>query len=111
MKSVNVNEVVNYLINNVSGDVSINDFNKGSGVYGISIGSRGEIDDIFKVDDFKLRSKEEIINEMMFNSDDEDEREYYEEFCNSGEIDWNNLGGLYEGLGEEDSIEYYNVVV
>lgn len=113
MKSVNVNEVIKYINENfIVGDVDVSksDFNDGSGVYGISIGSRGEIDDIFKVDDFKLRSKEEIIEDNMFEGD-EDEREYYEEFCNSGEIDWNDFGGLYEGLNEECSIEYYNVVV
>jgi len=110
MKKVNVNEVIDYLNNDFKGGVSIDDFKDGSGVYGILIGSRGFVEEVYKVDDFKLRSKEEIIKDNMFNGDD-DERDYYEEFCDSGEIDWNELGGVYEGLNEEESIEYYDVVV
>jgi len=109
MNKVNVDVMVNYLNDNFVGEFSVEDFNNGSGVYGIFVGSRGEIEKIYKVEDFKLKSKEELIKEWMI--DDEELREYGEEFIDSGEIDWNDLGGVYEGLSEEESIEYYNVVV
>jgi hypothetical protein len=118
MKKVNVNDLVKYLNEDYVGEFSVDDFNNGSGVYGINVGSRGEIEDIFKVNvvgEFKLRSKEELINEKLEWFDNEEEKEefleYSEEFINSGEIDWNDLGGVYEGLSEEESIEYYDVVV
>jgi hypothetical protein len=116
MKKVKVDDVIKYCndeLNCGSVGVSRDDFKDGSGVYGIFVGSRGYIDEIYKVENFKLRSKEEIIEEMLFGSEDEDgsERDYLEEFCGSGEIDWNDFGGVYEGLNEEESIEYYNVVV
>ena len=107
MKSVNVNELVKYF----EGEISVDDFNKGSGVYGIFVGSRGFIEEVSYVVDFKLRSKEELV-ELWLNGEDTVElREYGEEFCDSGDIDWNDFGGVYECLNEEESIEYYNVVV
>lgn len=117
MKKVNVNDLVKYLNEDLCGNnCSVEDFNNGSGVYGIEIGSRGYIESIFKVEgEFKLRSREELINENLEWFDNEEEKEefleYSEEFINSGEIDWNDLGGVYEGLSEEESIEYYDVVV
>jgi hypothetical protein len=116
MNKVNVNNLVKYLNEDFVGEFSVEYFNKGSGVYGIEVGSRGEIENIFKVEgEFKLRSKEELINEKLVWCDNEEEKEevleYGEEFINSGEIDWNEFGGYYEGLSEEESIEYYNVVV
>ena len=77
--------------------------------YGIFVGSRGEIEKIYKVEDFKLKSKDELVEEWMVG--DEELREYGEEFIDSGEIDWNDLGGVYEGLNEEECIEYYNVEI
>lgn len=112
MKSVNVNEVIKYFNDNYNIGISVDDFKEGSGVYSIFVGSRGEIDYVNKVENFKLRSREEIIRDnMVGNEDDKELLYYYEDFCNSGEIDWNDFGGLYEGLNEECSIEYYNVVV
>jgi hypothetical protein len=116
MKKVKVDELVKYINENfnVDGmDVSRDDFKDGSGVYGIFVGSRGYIDEIFKVEgELVLKSKDELVNDWM---GDEEETEYLrsygEEFCDSGEIDWNDLGGLYEGLNEEESIEYYDVEV
>ena len=111
MKKVNVNVLIKYLIENYNVDdceISVDDFKDG-GVYGIFIGSRDIIDDVFKVEgELVLKSKEEIIKGLLFD-EDEDESEYYEEFCDSGEIDWNDFGGLYENLNEEERIEYYNV--
>ena len=111
MNKVNVDVMVKYLNDNFVGEFSVEDFNDGSGVYGIFVGSRGEIEKIYKVEDFKLKSKEELIKDWMVGEDDEELREYGEEFIDSGEIDWNDFGGVYEGLGEENSIEYYNVEV
>ena len=115
MKKVNVNVLLEYLNSDFVGEFSVEDFNKGSGVYGIEVGSRGYIESIFKVEDFKLRSKEELIKEMLeYYDNDKDKKEflyYEEEFVDSGEIDWNEFGGVYEGLSEESSIEYYNVEV
>ena len=45
-KSVGVNDLVNYLNNSFVGGVSVDEFNKGSGVYSVMIGSRGEIEEI-----------------------------------------------------------------
>ena len=118
MKKVNVNDLVKYLNEDFVGEFSVEDFNNGNGIYGIEIGSRGYIEGIFKINvvgEFKLRSKEELINEKLEWFDNEEEKEefleYNDEFINSGEIDWNDLGGYYEGLSEEESIEYYDVVV
>ena len=111
MNKVNVDVMVKYLNDNFVGEFSVEDFNDGSGVYGIFVGSRGEIEKIYKVEDFKLKSKEELIKEWMVGEEDEELREYGEEFIDSGEIDWNDLGGVYEGLSEEESIEYYNVEI
>jgi hypothetical protein len=118
MNKVNVDVMVKYLNDNFVGEFSVEDFNNGSGVYGIFVGSRAEIEKIYKVEDFKLKSKEELIKEWMIENvllayfiNDEELREYGEEFIDSGEIDWNDLGGVYEGLSEEESIEYYNVEI
>ena len=114
MKKVKVDDLIEYLNKNYGdGNVSVDDFKDGSGVYGILLGSRGYIDEIYKVENFKLRSKEEIIEEVLFGSEDEEgsEREYFEEFCDSYEIDWNDFGGYMEVLNEEECISYYNVEV
>ena len=113
MKEVKVVDLINYINNeyNYDEEISLNDFVDGNGVYGIVIGSRGYVEEIYKVEDFKLRSVEELIEYLFDDEGDEEELEYLEEFVDSGEIDWNDLGGVFESLGEEDSIEYYNVVV
>lgn len=113
MKEVKVVDLINYINNeyNYDEEISLNDFVDGSGVYSIVIGSRGYVEVIKKVEDFKLKSVDELIEELSEDLEDEEELEYLEEFVDSGEIDWNDLGGVFEGLGEEDRIEYYNVVV
>ena len=114
-KSVNVKDLVDYLNKDFVGGCSVEDFDKGSGVYGIEVGSRGYIEDIFKVDNFKSRSKMEMLNDMLKDIDNDKDKEdflkYEEEFVDSGEIDWNDFGGYYEGLSEECSMEFYNVEV
>ena len=113
MKEVKVVDLINYINEEYNYDevISLDDFVDGSGVYSIVIGSRGYVEEIKKVEDFKLRSVDELIEEFSKDLEDEEELEYLEEFIESGEIDWNNLGGVFEGLSEEDRIEYYNVVV
>lgn len=114
MKEVKVVDLIEYINDNYNVDgveVSRDDFVEGSGVYSIVIGSRGYVEVIKKVEDFKLKSVDELIEELSEDLEDEEELEYLEEFVDSGEIDWNDLGGVFEGLGEEDRIEYYNVVV
>ena len=106
-KSVKVNELVDYLNKDFVGYDGIEkDFNKGSGVYSVVVGSRGEIEDIcFIGEKNKLMEENDIIDE------------YYDGDCDcldmvcSGEVDWNDFGGYYELYGEESSVEYYNVEV
>jgi len=114
MKKVNIVDVIDYLNNDCNGEfynVSKEDFKDGNGVYGVFFGSRGEIEMIYKVENFKLRSKEELVSLWMGDENSEELREYGEEFIDSYEIDYNDLGGFVELLNEEESIEYYNVVV
>jgi hypothetical protein len=111
MNKVNVNDLVKYLNEDFVGGFTVEEFNKGSGVYGIEVGFRGYIGSIFKVEgEFKLRSKEELINEFInVVGKDEDFKDCCDEVINV--IDWNNIGGVYLGLGLEGVIEYYDVVV
>jgi hypothetical protein len=85
---------------------------KGVGVYCFIISCRGEVDEIIKVSDnneFELSSKEELIEECMEDSEDI-EYDYWDEFCESGKIDNNNVEGYYEDIGEEDSRMYFYIV-
>jgi hypothetical protein len=92
-------------------DYNVEDF-KGVGVYCFIISCRGEVDDIIKVSDnneFELSSKEELIKECMEDSEDI-EYDYWDEFCESGKIDNNNVEGYYEYVGEEDGRMYFYIV-
>ena len=92
-------------------DYNVEDY-KGVGVYCFIISCRGEVDEIIKVSDnneFELSSKEELIKECMEDSDDI-EYDYWDEFCESGKIDNNNVEGYYEDIGEEDSRMYFYIV-
>jgi hypothetical protein len=114
MKEVKVVDLINYINDEYNYDdvISLEDFVEGSGVYSIVIGSRGYVEEIKKVEDFKLKSVDELVEELIEElGDDLEDLESFEEFIDSGEIDWNDLGGVFEGLSEEDRIEYYNVVV
>ena len=92
-------------------DYNVEDY-KGVGVYCFIISCRGEVDDIIKVSDnneFELSSKEELIKECMEDSEDI-EYDYWDEFCESGKIDNNNVEGYYEYVGEEDGRMYFYIV-
>ena len=92
-------------------DYNIEDY-KGIVVYCFIISCRGEVDEIIKVSDnneFELSSKEELIEECMEDSEDI-EYDYWDEFCESGKIDNNNVEGYYEDIGEEDSRMYFYIV-
>jgi hypothetical protein len=92
-------------------DYNVDDY-KGVGVYCFIISSRGEVDEIIKVSDnneLELSSKEELIKECMEDSEDI-EYDYWDEFCESGKIDNNNVEGYYEDIGEEDSRMYFYIV-
>jgi hypothetical protein len=92
-------------------DYNVEDY-KGVGVYCFIVGCRGIIDEIIKVSDnneFELSSKEELIEECMEDSEDI-EYDYWDEFCESGKIDNNNVEGYYEDIGEEDSRMYFYIV-
>jgi len=105
-KVVGVNDLVNYLNNNFVGGCSVEEFNKGSGVYSVMIGSRGELEEIiFDGNKNKLMDDFDIIKEYY------DGEESNLDMVGSGEVDWNDFGGYYELYGEESSVEYYNVVV
>lgn len=111
MKKVNVEKLVEIF----NGGVSVEDFNKGNGVYSVWLGSRGLVEGVLFIgESYSVRSKEELINELCedYNDDEEEMREYLDEFCDSGEIDYyEDVEGLYEILGEEESFEYFDVVV
>jgi len=93
-------------------DYNIEDY-KGIGVYCFIISCRGEVDEIIKVSDnneFELSSKEELIEECMEDSEDI-EYDYWDEFCNSGEmIKGGDIEVYYEDIGEEDSRMYFYIV-
>jgi hypothetical protein len=117
MNKVNVKEFVKmfneyyYGVEEGNNVLKVEEFNKGSGVYGIFLGSRGWRENSFKVEgDFNLKSKEELIDEFInVVGEDEDYKDCCDEVINV--IDWNNIGGVYLGLGLEGVIEYYDVVV
>ena len=96
-------------------DLEVNNFSndyKGEGVYCFIISSRNEVDDIIKISDnneFDLSSKEELIKECMEDSEDI-EYDYWDEFCESGKIDNNDIEGYYENLSEEDGRMYFYIV-
>ena len=92
-------------------DYNVEDY-KGEGVYCFIISCRGEVDEIIKVSDnneFELSSKVELIEECMEDSEDI-EYDYWDEFCESGKIDNNNVEGYYEYVGEEDGRMYFYIV-
>ena len=78
MKKVNVMKLVELF----EFKVFVGDFNKGSGVYGVYIGSRGEVEDVVFIggEDYEVRSKEKLIEDCVVGVY-EDDKEYYEEFC------------------------------
>jgi hypothetical protein len=96
-------------------DYDVKDFSsyyKGEGVYCFIISSRNEVDDIIKIsnnNEFDLSSKEELIEECMEDSEDI-EYDYWDEFCESGKIDKNNVEGYFEDIGEEDGRMYFYIV-
>jgi hypothetical protein len=93
-------------------DYNVEDY-KGVGVYCFIISCRGIVDEIIKVSDnneFELSSKEELIEECMEDSEDI-EYDYWDEFCNSGEmIKGGDIEVYYEDIGEEDSRMYFYIV-
>ncbi len=93
-------------------DYNVEDY-KGVGVYCFIISCRGIVDEIIKVSDnneFELSSKEELIKECMEDSEDI-EYDYWDEFCNSGEmIKGGDIEVYYEDIGEEDSRMYFYIV-
>ena len=109
-RSCNIKVICNsfdFEVNNFSNDY------KGEGVYCFIISSRNEVDDIIKISDnneFDLSSKEELIKECMEDSEDI-EYDYWDEFCNSGEmIKGGDIEVYYEDIGEEDSRMYFYIV-
>lgn len=106
MKKLNVVELIEFY----NDELNLDDFENGSGVYGIRIGSRGEIESVEKIDNFKLRSKEELIEDIKCGIGEE-ELKYLEEFVDSGKMECDIGDSLFESLGEEDYIVYYDVVV
>ena len=85
---------------------------KGNGVYCFIVSCRGIVDEIIKVSDnneLELSSKEELIKECMEDSDDI-EYDYWDEFCESGKIDNNDIESYYECVGEEDGRMYFYIV-
>ena len=98
-------------------NLSVEDFKEGNGVYGIKIGCRGMVEDVMFVgESYSVRSKEELIKigYDIFREDgyEGEVMDYLNEFCDSGVIDWyDGVEGLYEILGEEDCIEYFDVVM
>ena len=96
-------------------DLEVNNFSsyyKGEGVYCFIISSGNDVEDIVKISDnneFELSSKEELIKECMEDSDSI-EYDYWDEFCESGKIDKNNVEGYFEDIGEEDGRMYFYIV-
>ena len=74
MKVVSVDE----LCEKYYGGLLEEDFDSGSGVYKIEVGSRGEIEGVSKIDVvdgvFEVKSREELLD----SCESEDEREYME---------------------------------
>ena len=101
MKKVNVVDLIKYLNDefNFETEVSVDEFDFGSGVYSIVIGSRGYIEEICKVEDFKLRTVDEILDLY----DEEDINDFIEvrEFIR-------NEGGevKYIGMFGDEDLEY-----
>ena len=108
MKNVNVNEMVEMSIEDVisRGGYDISEWFEvfESGVYKVNYGSRGEVEEVVKVEVkdgvFEVESEEEILNSM-----DEESREEMKEWV-VVELD---DGVLCISRGEEDNDEYYNL--
>jgi len=96
-------------------DYDVKDFSsyyKGEGVYCFIISGGNDVEDIVKISDnneFELSSKEELIKECMEDSEDI-EYDYWDEFCESGKIDKNDIEGYFEDIGEEDGRMYFYIV-
>lgn len=107
IKKANVCDVVDFLNNTVNDGVSLEEFTE-SGIYRVMIGCRGFIEEIVKVENFKIKTTEELIKELSkgFKMDD-----YFKEFVYSGTVTEDNIEYYYEVIGEEESFNYFNVVV
>jgi len=104
MKNVNV-ELKSVNVKHLCGTVGLDimDFNEGSGVYRVLIGSRGIIEEVVKTDEYV--SLEELITESG-------ESEYFEEFYFETRIDYyNGIDGFAVGIDEESAYEFFNVVI
>ena len=104
-KSINVNDLVKYLNETFNNKFGVKDFKK-SGVYSVWIGDNGYVEEIEFIGEKKYLFEENDIIKEYYDGDED----YLDMVC-SGEIDWNDFGGYYKLLGEESSVEYYNVVV
>lgn len=97
MKKIELVKVdVNVVIDEVGNGISLEDFNE-NGIYKILVGSRGMVEKIEFVggSEMVVREKEDIVNDMI---EDENDREYFEEFCDS----YSDEIGYYEVISEED---------
>jgi len=82
------------------------DFNK-SGLYKVFLGSRNIIEEIEYIsinNELNYKSKEELIKESIELEGNEDNREYFEEFCDSYCED-NKV--VYELVNEEECFCYF----
>jgi hypothetical protein len=114
MKSIKVNNLIELVVG-----IEKEDFNEGSGIYGIQkdrphsfTSDFYKVHFVTKIEDFNLRSKEELI-ELFDYSNNKKLLKELTQVCESGDIDWydDDVEGKYEVISKECSIEYFNVEV
>ena len=107
MLKVNLVSVDFDFVNEISG-FDVNDFEK-SGLYKVFLGSRNIVEIIEYIgesNELEYKDKEELINENVEIDSDDDNRDYYEEFCNSW-VEDNKV--VYETLNEEECFVYFYI--
>lgn len=100
LKSVNVNKVCDVF------GLEVSDFNKGSGVYCISFGSRGCIEEV----EFSNEYME--VSDLVEDDGDDEGLEYYDEFyIESGVEVVDGIERFMVSYDEENGVEFVNVDV
>ncbi len=84
--------------------LDVNSFNEGPGLYHIGYGTRGEIDEIEKIEELDIPSIDDLVK-VEEDEDKEEMRKYYDDMWFVGE-DFEQAGVLNFGFCEEGLDQY-----